>query len=204
MKSAADTFRPNPSLDVGKTITELKVGEALVSLLQPDGAPSPVERTLIKPPRSRVGPISEKERAMLRSISPVEGKYDTLVNRESAEEMLAAKAGSAADAARRAQQDAETVKAQADAAKAAAAQAKIDERTQVAAQREADRAAAAQAKAEERATAAAARVAARPTLTDRVIQSAARSAASSVGRQIAGRLGGELVRGILGGLFKAR
>ena len=58
MRSAADTFRQNPDIDVATAITELKVGEALVSLLLPDGSPSVVERTLIKPPRSRVGPLS--------------------------------------------------------------------------------------------------------------------------------------------------
>ena len=57
VKSAAETFRQNPDVDVATAITELKVGEALVSLLQPDGAPSPVQRTLIKPPASRVGPL---------------------------------------------------------------------------------------------------------------------------------------------------
>ncbi len=65
VKSAADTFRPNPAIDVASAITELKIGEALVSLLQEDGSPSPVQRTLIKPPSSRVGPISPQERQVL-------------------------------------------------------------------------------------------------------------------------------------------
>jgi DNA helicase HerA-like ATPase len=99
VKAAADTFRANPGVDVEKAIIELKVGEALVSLLQPDGSPQPVERTLIKPPRSRVGPITPQERATLRSLSPVGGKYDTPVNRESAYEKLAAKAQASAAAA---------------------------------------------------------------------------------------------------------
>ena len=99
VKAAADTFRANPGVDVEKAIIELKVGEALVSLLQPDGSPQPVERTLIKPPRSRVGPITPAERATLRSLSPVGGKYDTPINRESAYEKLAAKAQASAAAA---------------------------------------------------------------------------------------------------------
>ncbi|MBA2932770.1 DUF853 family protein [Sphingomonas sp. CGMCC 1.13654] len=99
VKAAADTFRANPGVDVEKAIIELKVGEALVSLLQPDGSPQPVERTLIKPPRSRVGPITPQERATLRSFSPVGGKYDTAVNRESAYEKLAAKAQASTAAA---------------------------------------------------------------------------------------------------------
>jgi len=100
IKAAAETFRINPDLDVETAITELRVGEALVSTLMEDGAPSIVQRTLIKPPRSRLGPVSEKERAIIRSISPVEGKYDQTVDRESAEEVLLAKAADAAETAK--------------------------------------------------------------------------------------------------------
>jgi DNA helicase HerA-like ATPase len=96
IKAAAETFRVNPKLDVESAITELKVGEALVSTLDEDGAPTVVERALIKPPRSRLGPVSEKERAIIQSISPLEGKYDKAVDRESAAEVLAAKAADAA------------------------------------------------------------------------------------------------------------
>ncbi len=96
IKAASETFRINPKLDVEAAITELKVGEALVSTLDEDGAPTVVERTLIKPPRSRLGPVTPKERAIIQSISPVEGKYDTRADRESAEEVLAAKAADAA------------------------------------------------------------------------------------------------------------
>jgi DNA helicase HerA-like ATPase len=96
IKAAAETFRINKDLDVETAITELKVGEALVSTLMEDGAPSVVQRTLIAPPRSRLGPISDKERAIIRSISPVDGKYDTRVNRESAQEVIAQKIADAA------------------------------------------------------------------------------------------------------------
>lgn len=96
IKAAAETFRVNPRLDVESVITELKVGEALVSTLDEDGAPTIVERTLIKPPRSRLGPVEPKERAIIQSVSPVEGKYDTRADRESAAEVLAAKAADAA------------------------------------------------------------------------------------------------------------
>jgi DNA helicase HerA-like ATPase len=96
IRAAAETFRINPDLDVETTITELKTGEALVSTLLEDGAPSVVQRTLIKPPRSRLGPVSEKERAIIRSISPVDGKYDQRVDRESAEEVIAQKIADAA------------------------------------------------------------------------------------------------------------
>jgi len=96
IKAAAETFRINPDLDVEVVITELKTGEALVSTLMEDGAPSIVQRTLVKPPRSRLGPITPKERAIIQSISPVDGKYDTKVDRDSAAEVLEQKAADAA------------------------------------------------------------------------------------------------------------
>ncbi len=96
IKAAAETFRINPDLDVAEAITELKVGEALVSTLLPDGSPSIVQRTLIKPPRSRVGPLDAKERAIIQSISPYDGKYETEVDRESAFEVLSQKSADAA------------------------------------------------------------------------------------------------------------
>ncbi len=100
IKAAAETFRINPDLDVATAITELKVGEALVSTLLEDGAPSVVQRTLIKPPRSRLGPVTDKEQAIVQSISPFVGKYDTRIDRESAEEVIAQKAADAAATAR--------------------------------------------------------------------------------------------------------
>jgi len=109
IRAAAETFRINPDLDVETAITELRVGEALVSTLLEDGAPSVVQRTLIAPPRSRLEPVTEKERAIIRSISPVDGKYDERIDRESAEEVLAQKI---ADAAATAQEVAEQGAAQ--------------------------------------------------------------------------------------------
>ncbi|QVM84966.1 helicase HerA-like domain-containing protein [Novosphingobium decolorationis] len=96
IRAAAETFRINPDLDVEAAITELKVGEALVSTLDEDGAPGVVQRTLIAPPRSRLGPLEARERAIIRSVSPFAGKYDEAVDRDSAEEVLAAKAADAA------------------------------------------------------------------------------------------------------------
>ncbi len=107
VKAAADTFRPNPPLDVKQAITELKVGEALVSLLQPDGAPSPVERSLICPPGSRLGPVTPAERAAIRAASPIGTRYDQTLDRESAEEVLAARAAQAAAPAPEAREAAE-------------------------------------------------------------------------------------------------
>lgn len=100
IKAAAETFRINPDLDVEEAITELKVGEALVSTLDEDGAPTIVQRTLIKPPRSRLGPVTAKERMIIQSISPFDGKYDELVDRESAEEVLAQKTADAIETAK--------------------------------------------------------------------------------------------------------
>ncbi len=96
IKAAAETFRINPDLDVETAITELRVGEALVSTLEEDGSPSIVQRTLIAPPRSRLGPVTPKERAIVQSISPADGKYDTALDRDSAAEVLERKAKDAA------------------------------------------------------------------------------------------------------------
>jgi DNA helicase HerA-like ATPase len=91
VKTAAETFVPNPRLDVAKTISQLGVGEALVSMLLDKGIPMPVERTLVAPPRCRMGAITDAERAQVRAGSPVGAKYDTAVDRDSAAEMLAAR-----------------------------------------------------------------------------------------------------------------
>ncbi len=93
VKTAADTFRANPEFDTGKAITELGVGEALVSTLGERGVPGVVERTLVRPPSSRLGPISAAERVTLMQGSPVAGRYDRVVDRESAYERLAERAG---------------------------------------------------------------------------------------------------------------
>ncbi|WP_255347925.1 helicase HerA-like domain-containing protein [Xanthomonas sp. NCPPB 1128] len=89
VRTAAETFVANPKLDVAKAISQLGTGEALVSTLQDKGVPSPVQQTLIAPPRCRMGAISDAERAQVRAGSPVGTRYDTPVNRESAAELLA-------------------------------------------------------------------------------------------------------------------
>jgi DNA helicase HerA-like ATPase len=88
VRSAAETFRANPKLDVSEAITQLGVGEALVSTLQDKGVPSVVERTLIRPPCSRIGAATAAERQVVLSRSPVAGRYDQAVDRESAYEVL--------------------------------------------------------------------------------------------------------------------
>ncbi|HET9578693.1 MAG TPA: helicase HerA-like domain-containing protein, partial [Usitatibacter sp.] len=91
VKAAATTFRPNPKLDVGKAISELAVGEALVSFLDAKGAPQPVERAFVVPPGSRVGPITPEERRRVIDGSLVAGHYEKVVDRESAYEQLKAR-----------------------------------------------------------------------------------------------------------------
>jgi DNA helicase HerA-like ATPase len=94
LRTAAETFVPNPRLDVATVIGQLAVGEALVSTLQDKGVPMPVERTLMCPPRCRLGAITPEERAAVRGRSPVGAKYDARVNRESAYEILSLRAAS--------------------------------------------------------------------------------------------------------------
>jgi DNA helicase HerA-like ATPase len=98
VKTAADTFRPNPAFDCATVITTLGTGEALVSTLEAKGAPSIVERTLIRPPSGRVGPLTDAERQQVMDKSPVLGVYDEDLDRESAFEILAARAQKASDA----------------------------------------------------------------------------------------------------------
>jgi DNA helicase HerA-like ATPase len=98
IRAAAETFRPNPALDVERVIQELKVGEALVSVLHKGGEPSMVQRTLIRPPSARIGPITPDQRKSLIEASPLFGKYEETVDRDSAYEMLEKRVGEAAAA----------------------------------------------------------------------------------------------------------
>ena len=88
VRAAAETFRANPGLDVESAITELAVGEALVSMLDEKGTPRPVERALVSPPRSRLAPLTAAERIEVMASSPIHGKYDRALDRESAYELL--------------------------------------------------------------------------------------------------------------------
>ncbi|BDA86000.1 hypothetical protein Sa4125_35420 [Aureimonas sp. SA4125] len=92
VKTAAETFRANPDFDVYEAITQLGVGEALVSTLQKGGVPSIVERTKIRPPAGRLGPISDEERSEIMARSPVAGLYDETIDPESAYELLVGRA----------------------------------------------------------------------------------------------------------------
>ena len=171
VRAAAETFVPNPKLDVARVISELAVGEALTSMLLDKGIPMPVERAFICPPRSRMGAITPEERAAVRSRSPVSGKYDTAVNRESAFEMLNGRATektAAAAAANKADGDAPDGKAGKPAARTPEApQSKLNEFLWGTKRR----------------------------------QGAVEAAAKSATRTVANGLGRQILRGVLGGIF---
>lgn len=110
IKQAAETYRENPEFDVAEVITELGVGEALVSTLEGKGQPSIVQRTLVRPPSSRLGPASADAKAMQMKASALGTKYDEGHDRESAYEVLTARAAKAAEQAEKAQEAAEKAK----------------------------------------------------------------------------------------------
>ena len=110
LKMAAQTYRTNPRFSTEQAIREVGVGEAVTSMLEAKGAPGVVERTLIRPPSSQLGPITDAERRALMTASPLAGKYDTPVDRHSAYEVLMARADAAAkeaEEAERAEEEAE-------------------------------------------------------------------------------------------------
>ncbi len=109
VKAVADSFRPNPAFDTEDVVTQLGIGEALISVLNADGSPTPVEQTLISPPEGQIGPIGDAERKVLLQRSPVGTAYEQNIDRESAYELLKKKAAEAAaqESAERAQQEAE-------------------------------------------------------------------------------------------------
>jgi uncharacterized protein len=179
IRAAAETFRINPKLDVETAITELKVGEALVSVLQKDGSPTPVERTLIKPPRSRLGPLTVRERTIIKATSPAAGRYDAAVDRESAEEILKARGQEAAAAAAAARAEKEEAKAAAEREKAEARRRAAEARERARLERERK---------------------ANPPLAEEMV----RQVGKSLQRQVANKVAGSLLRGLLGGLFRGR
>ncbi|MCY1202453.1 hypothetical protein D9M72_139400 [compost metagenome] len=95
LRAVADGFRPNPAFDTLTVLTELGIGEALVGTLEEKGTPAMVQRVAIAPPQSRIGPLNDSERAALVRSSPQAGRYDKPIDRESAYEMLTARAAQA-------------------------------------------------------------------------------------------------------------
>ncbi|MBA3492954.1 MAG: DUF853 family protein [Gammaproteobacteria bacterium] len=147
VRAAAETFRANPAFDVRTAITELAVGEALVSFLDETGVPGVVQRTRIRPPASHMGPASSEERSAILQASPLYGHYEQVVDRESAYEHLQSRADRPSP----------------------------------------ERASPRRAKE---------RSGTRQTAADALVKSVARSIGGSLGRQI--------VRGVLGSIFKGR
>ncbi|MEQ9259937.1 MAG: DUF853 family protein [Roseovarius sp.] len=111
LERAAETYRPNPRFSTVDAIRDVGVGEAVTSMLEAKGVPGVVERTLIRPPSSKLGPASPEERAAAMQASPVRGKYDAPLDRRSAYEILAERAGQAAREAERAEAQAEEAEA---------------------------------------------------------------------------------------------
>jgi DNA helicase HerA-like ATPase len=95
LRAVADGFRPNPAFDTLSVLTELGIGEALVSTLEEKGTPAMVQRVAIAPPQSRIGPLTAAERAQLLAQSSLRGRYDRPIDRESAYEILLARATAA-------------------------------------------------------------------------------------------------------------
>lgn len=187
IKAAAETFRINEDLDVEAAITQLRVGEALVSTLDEEGAPSIVQRTLIKPPRSRLGPVNAKERAIIQSVSPFAGKYDEAVNRESAEEVLAQKARDAAETAEEVEEKGREAVAQRSRKSTSIWEKAISRGTKVAASGAAGVAAATILGKKSRAN---------------PVASGITSAVGSIATDLAGPIAGRFVRNLIGGLMR--
>ena len=181
VKSAAETFRPNPAFKTLDTIMELATGEALISFLMDDGSPAPVERCFILPPQSRMGSITNEERTDAVIRDGVGDKYDTPMDRESAYEILAARAEESAAEAERLAEEARAAKeaeaAEKQAAKEAAAAEKQAAKEAAAAEKQAAKEAAAAEK--EAAKKKQAVVKKAESLTKKVANSATQSVLSS-------------------------
>jgi uncharacterized protein len=174
LRKAAETYRANPRFDTETAIREVGTGEAVTSMLEAKGAPGVVERTLIRPPSSRLGTITEEERRAVLAASPIAGKYDTAQDRESAFEMLAARAAGAAAEAEAAERQ------------------KAEEELRI---REYQRA--------ERYTGTRTTTRTTSSRT-RQPESLGDALSQAVLKELSGTTGKRLVRGILGGLFRGR
>lgn len=179
VKIAAQTFRPNPAFATETVITELGIGEALVSVLDDRGSPTPVERVFIAPPASRIGPLTTEERSEVMGRSPYKTIYNQMIDRESAYEILK---GRVAQQQQSAQQQKIQEQLRVEQERIFKEQQKQQQQTQ----RE-------QARAQQQAQRADAR---RESAAEALAKSAARAIGSNLGRQI--------VRGILGSLLGGR
>ena len=182
LRLAAQNYRPNPRFSTEDAIREVGTGEAVTSFLEAKGIPGMVERTLVRPPSSMLGPVDAGTRAALIAASPVAGKYDTAIDRDSAHEMLARRAEAAA---------AETARAEAEAAR---------QKDQAQADRDYTRA----RRYDPTPRYEAPRSPAPKRTPSRQSDSVTEAFAKSVARQLGTRTGQAIVRGILGTLFKSR
>ena len=201
VRAAAETFRPNPAFKTEEAIMQLAVGEALVSTLQDKGVPAVVERVKVVPPRGRIGPLAADERQRLLHASPLFGQYDQTVDRDSAAERLAARAGGGA---------AGTTGAPVGGDAAEARRREMEERLS-AAMRVGGAAGARSAEPRAKAgggsgtsRAATPRAASRepPSALETLANQVLKGAGSSMARSIGSRAGTALVRGVLGALLK--
>jgi DNA helicase HerA-like ATPase len=174
LRQAAQNYRTNPAFDIEDAIREVGTGEAVTSMLENKGVPGMAERTLIRPPSSQLGPIAPATRAALMGMSPLAGKYDTAVDRESAFEVLRARA--------------EVAAREAEEAERAEAEAEEKER---------------EFKAARRYTGEGVSRSSSRTRSSRS-DSVATTFAKSFARQLGTKSGQALVRGVLGGLFRGR
>jgi len=181
LKRAAENYRPNPRFDTEDAIKEVGTGEALTSFLEAKGAPGMVERTLVRPPQSRLGPLTPEERRAVMNASPYGLKYDRTVDRESAYEILTKRAQAAADEAAKAE-------AQAQAGKTAAKDQLEFNRARRFEPIKVDRS----APKPSRKTSS--------SRSDSIVETFGKSLA----RQLGSKAGQEIVRGVLGSLFRSR
>ena len=191
VKTAADTFRANPEFKVDQAITELGVGEALISCLDEQGTPQMVERGWVMPPYSSFSPISAQERQACMNQSIIAGVYEKQLDRESAFEMLQNKVAERQQQALQAEQEKAAAKEKEALEKQQAKEAEVLARQQA---REQERLAREQQKEAERAAKQ------REKLTQDIVGTFAKSAARSLG----GSTGQKIVRGLLGSLFGKR
>ena len=186
VKVAAETFRPNPKLNVEEVITQLGVGEALISFLDEKGIPGIVERAFVIPPFSQIGVTTPDQRQSIIKDSVLFGHYEQMQDRDSAYEILKGKAEASAEAENATKEQKEADK-----------QAAIAVRQTEIARKQAEKADAAEHKAQEKAAAAEARRKKQEFGVDDVLKGVAQSATRAVGSSI----GRSIVRGILGGLL---
>ncbi len=175
LRLAAETYRENPDFDTETAIREVGVGEAVTSMLEKKGVPGIVERTLIRPPGSQLGPISEAERSEIMARSDMSGKYDETIDRKSAYEILQARAAAAAEAAEEAEKD-DVLESQSTA-----------EREYASARRYSGN-----------------RVGRSSSRVTRKKDTFATAMSEAVIKELKGTTGRRIVRGILGGLFRNR